>query len=129
MVISDITNPFFPEVVRGAEDAATARGYLLSTFNTDDRPERERQVFKVLHTRRMDGVLLVVALERGPIPHVEETVESGTPVVCLDRRPQGLAADTVMVDNAAGVRLGVAHLIERGHRRIAYIGGAPSMYI
>ncbi|MDX2151968.1 MAG: LacI family DNA-binding transcriptional regulator [Bryobacteraceae bacterium] len=129
MVISDITNPFFPEMVRGAEDAAAARGYLLSIFNTDDRPERERQVFRVLETRRLDGVLLVVALERGPLPHVEKMLTSGTPVVCLDRRPRGIAADTVMVDNASAVALGIEHLIASGYRRIAYIGGAPSMYI
>ena len=90
MVISDITNPFFPEMVRGAEDAATSRGYMLATFNTDDRPERERLVFDVLQTRRLDGVLLVVALERTPMPHVEEAIRAKTPIVCLDRRPEGL---------------------------------------
>lgn len=129
MVISDIANPFFPEMVRGAEDASLARGYMLATFNTDDRPERERHVFDLLHTRRVDGILAVVAIERAPLPHVEEALHSGTPVVCLDRQPQDLSIDAVKVDNAGGVELAVAHLIERGYRDIAYIGGSPKMYI
>lgn len=129
MVISDITNPFFPEMVRGAEDAAMARGYMLATFNTDDRPDRERQVFEVLQTRRLDGILLVIALTRAAHPHVDEALRAGTPVVCLDRLPRDLSVDSVRVDNAAGVALAVNHLIERGYRSIAYIGGSPRMYI
>ncbi len=129
MVISDITNPFFPEMVRGAEDAAMARGYMLATFNTDDRTDRERQVFDVLQTRRLDGVLLVVALETSAHPHITEALAAGTPIVCLDRRPLNIDVDSVSVDNAGGVQLAVSHLIERGYREIAYIGGAPSMYI
>ncbi len=129
MVISDITNPFFPEMVRGAEDAALARGYLLSTFNTGDLPEREKQIFAMLESRRTDGLLVVTALKRGEHPHVAAALSSGVPVVCLDRRPQDLAVDTVTVDNAAGVELAVDHLVERGFRSIAYLGGGLGMYV
>jgi LacI family transcriptional regulator len=129
MVISDITNPFFPELVRGAEQAALERGYLLTTFNSDDRPERERQIFDVLQARRMDGYLVVVALERGEHPHVARAIEAGIPVVCLDRRPQDLAVDSVTVDNAAGVACLVEHVITQGYRDIVYLGGAPQMYL
>ena len=52
MVISDITNPFFPQVVRGAEDAAILRGYLLITLNTDDSAERERRALRCCGRRR-----------------------------------------------------------------------------
>src|SRR5450631_4013364 len=65
MVISDITNPFFPQLSRGAEDAAIKHDYLLITFNTDDQLEREKRVLSVLRTRRTDGVLLVVAPNGG----------------------------------------------------------------
>ncbi len=129
MVISDITNPFFPEMVRGAEDAALARGYLLSTFNTCDQPERERQIFSLLAARRTDGLLVVTALKRGAHPHLAAALAEGIPVVCLDRRPEDLAVDTVTVDNTAGVTLIVEHLIERGYRSIAYLGGGRGMYV
>src|ERR1039458_904139 len=65
MIVSDITNPFFPQVVRGAEDIAFQHGYLLITFNTDDQVERERQIFSVLRSRRAEGVLhLIARIER-----------------------------------------------------------------
>ena len=70
IVISDITNPFFPLVVRGAEDAASKRGYLLTIFNTDDQLARERQIFSVLRMRRVDGVLVVVSSESGEGAHL-----------------------------------------------------------
>jgi len=55
MVVSDITNPFFPQAVRGAEDAAWARNYMLITFNTDDQLDRERQVLTALRTPETRG--------------------------------------------------------------------------
>ena len=74
MVISDITNPFFPLLVRGAEDAALKRGYLLNIFNTDDHVEREQSIFAVLRARCADGVLAVVAPSTGPPAHLQETM-------------------------------------------------------
>lgn len=129
MVISDITNPFFPELVRGAEDAAAAQGFMLATFNTDDRVGREKQVLDILRARRVDGVLLVVALPREKTAHVQMLLESGMPIVCLDRHPRGLTVDSVTVDNAGGVREAILHLVAQGARRIAYLGGQRSFYI
>src|SRR5215475_7325312 len=74
MVISDITNPFFASLIRGAEEAALERGYLLVTFNTDDRVEREQQALSLFRARRVDGVLLVVAPSKGDITHIKATI-------------------------------------------------------
>ena len=97
MVISDITNPFFPMMVRGAEDAAAENGYTLSIFNTDDDLEKERSVCQILGSRRIDGLLLVPALVRRDDNHVQRLVNSGTPVVWLDRIPEHLDMDSVGV--------------------------------
>ena len=129
IVISDITNPFFPQMVRGAEDAAIKQGYMLVTFNTDDQPERQAQVLHVLRYRKFDGILLVVALPRGDVSPIRATVDAGIPIVCLDRIPKGIELDTVTVDNVRGSRDCVAHLIAQGHRRIATIAGSKGMYI
>ncbi len=129
MVISDITNPFFPLMVRGAEDAAAERGYMLSIFNTDDDLEKERKVCQILGSRRIDGLLLVPALVRGDDSHVERLIRAGTSVVCLDRLPDQLKVDSVGVDNAGGVESCVRHLAEQGARRIGYLGGEPRLYI
>ncbi len=134
LVISDITNPFFPAIVRGAEDEAAAHGYMLSIFNTDDQPEKESRVLETLEGRRVDGILLVPALRRGENAVLKRLLRAATPVVCIDREIEdpSLAAypfDSVLVDNRRGVAEGVRHLAAGGARRIAYIGGAPGQYI
>jgi LacI family transcriptional regulator len=124
MVITDITNPFFSQMVRGAEDAALKHNYLLLIFNTDDHVDRERQGLAVLQGRRVDGVLLVVAPARETASHIAETLAAGTPVVCLDRIPRGARVHSVTVDNVRGARECVHHLLERGHRRVAILTGS-----
>lgn len=128
LIISDITNPFFPLVVRGAEDFAFQHGYLLNTFNTDDQIDREKQVLSLLMSRRMDGLMLVVAPSpEGDYSHIRKIERAGIPIVCLDRIPPGLDLDSVSVDNVAASRLCVRHLISRGHRRIAIITGGLTL--
>ncbi len=127
MVIPDITNPFFPQIVRGAEDAALKNGYLLVTFNTDDQTEREKQVLSVLRSRRVDGVLLAIAHDTTDISHVTDMIGAGIPVVCLDRIHGKLKVDSVTVDNIKGSQTCVRHLISMGHRRIAIITGAMGL--
>ncbi len=124
MVISDITNPFFPQLVRGAEDAAFEHGYLLVTFNTDDHVEREKLVLSMLRTRRMDGILLVVAPSHGDVAHIRNTLAAGVPVVCLDRIPPRVRVSTVSVDAVRSTEMCVRHLIAMGHRRIAIVTGS-----
>jgi LacI family transcriptional regulator, galactose operon repressor len=127
MIISDVTNPFFSSLVRGAEDAALERNYLLLTFNTDDRIEREKRALAVLRSRRADGILLVVAPQAEDYDHVAETLALGTPVVCLDRVPPKLKVDSVTVNNVKAARDCVQHLIARGHRRIGIITGSMAL--
>ena len=129
MVVSDLTNPFFPQVVRGAEDAAWKNDYMLLTFNCDDQVDRERQVFSALRARRVDGILLVAASTAGELSHIRGAVEAGIPVVCLDRTLEGIALDAVTVDNIGGSRLAVEHLLRAGHRRIGIITGSLELQI
>jgi LacI family transcriptional regulator len=127
MVITDITNPFFPQVVRGAEDVALRQDYLLITINTNEQLDRERQVLSVLRSRRVDGILLVVAPNGGDVAHIRTTLEADIPIVCIDRVPSGITLDSVSVDNVKGAQSCVRHLIEQGHRRIAIITGSLSL--
>ncbi len=127
MVISDITNPFFPSVVRGAEDMASKHGYLLITFNTDDDFERERQVLSVLRSRRIDGALLVPAPHPGDVSNVENILAAGIPIVGLDRVPPEFSLDSVSVENEIGARELVRHLVAMGHHDIAALTGPLSL--
>ncbi len=127
LVISDITNPFFPQVVRGAEDAATLHGYLLITLNTDDSAERERRALGMLRAQKVDGLLLTVASGREDLTHVTQFRDSGLPIVCIDRSVPGIDLDLVCSDNAHGARMCMQHLLSRGHRRIGFLGGSPGL--
>ena len=124
LLVSDITNPFFSQLVRGAEEAALEQGYLLLTFNTNDQREREKQALELLSARRVDGILLVVAPSRESRTDIAETMARGTPIVCLDRIPPGISVDAVTVDNVRATRICVEHLLELGHRRIAMLTGS-----
>jgi LacI family transcriptional regulator len=128
LIISDITNPFFTQVVRGAEDAAFRHGYLLITFNTDDQHEREKQILSLLRSRRVDGVMLVVAPNpTNDATHIRNAINCGIPIVCLDRAAPGIAVDSVWSDNVKGAQVCVRHLIKQGFRRIGVIAGSLTL--
>ena len=122
MVLPDITNPFFPGIIRGAEDTAFARDYFLVTANTDEQIGRERRLVSALRSYRVDGILLATA-PGNDTSHIRSTIASGVSVVCLDRPVSGVNADAVLLDNVRGGRECVRHLIQSGHRRIAIITG------
>ncbi len=123
MVISDITNPFVPQMIRGAEDAAWQRKYMLITFNTDDQLERERQVISALRGRQVDGILLMAAAGSDHA-HIRAVHDSGIPIVCVEREIRDLTLDCVIADNMEGACVCVRHLISLGHSRIAMLNAS-----
>ena len=122
MVLPDITNPFFPGIIRGAEDTAFDRDYFLVTANTDEQIGRERRLLAALRSYRADGILLASA-PGSDTSHIRRTISSGVSVVFLDRPVAGIDADAVLLDNVRGARECVRHLLQLGHRRIAIITG------
>jgi LacI family transcriptional regulator len=122
MILPDITNPFFPEIMRGAEDRALERGYLLVTANTDEQLERELQIMSALRSRRVDGILLAAAAG-SDTRHIQAAMDAGIHVVCLDRTAAGVDTDAVLLDNVRGGHRCVRHLIHAGYRDIAIITG------
>ena len=123
MVLPDITNPFFPDVIRGAEDNAFERGYFLMTANTDEKIGRERRIISALRSYRADGILLASA-PGSDVSHILSTIQAGVSVVCLDRSVPSVKTDAVLLDNVRGSKECVRHLIQSGHRRIAVITGS-----
>jgi LacI family transcriptional regulator len=122
MVLPDITNPFFPGIIRGAEDAAFERDYFLVTANTDEHIGRERRIVAALRSYRVDGILLASA-PGSNASHIRSTIASGVSVVCLDRPVSDVNADSVLLDNVRGARECVRHLVKQGHHSIAIITG------
>jgi LacI family transcriptional regulator len=121
MVIPDITNPFFPEVVKGVEDTARAAGFSLMLFNAGEDEERQWECLQALHGQRCDGALLIMAPRgRHHAERRKELQHFSLPVVYVDRAPD-FPADTVVVDNLRSAQEAVRHLVRLGHTRIAAI--------
>jgi LacI family transcriptional regulator len=125
LVITDITNPFFTSIARGAEDVAGSRGFGLLFCNTDESEKEEIEYVSMLLQRQVDGVLLVPA---SPSSRAVRLLRSkGTPVVVLDRRVRVPQVDVVRGDSESGAYELVRHLTELGHTRIAILAGPPKV--
>ena len=124
-VIPDVANPFFPELVRGVEDIASAQGYGTLLCNTDDDPQKEADYLDLLAQRRIDGLLMIPTRDEEPPAGLEQLRNQGTPVVVMDRLLQGFEGDSIVVDNHLGGVLAAQHLVELQHRRIAIINRSP----
>lgn len=121
VLIPDITNPVFPPVIRGIEDAFAAAGYTAILANTDNDVERERNILLNMLTRRVDGLILATARRHDPL--VDRCLAEKIPLVLINRTVAGRAVTSVVNDDALGSRLAVEHLAGLGHRRIAYLAG------
>jgi LacI family transcriptional regulator len=120
-VMLDATNPFFTDVAQGIEEAAEGQDLSVFLCNSDNRPERERAYLQRLEQQRVQGVLVTPIDPESPV--LAELVRHGIPVVVVDRIRDTQDLCTVSVDDELGGRLAVEHLLDLGHRRIAYIGG------
>ncbi len=122
IIVPDITIPFFPKIIRGAEAAARERGYFLIVLDSQRSHDLEIDMLGLLR-QRVDGILLVTAGESKWSAERAAAIAAGPPVVCVDRLPVGLDTDTVCVDDSGAAELGVKHLLSLGHRQIAVITG------
>src|SRR5579862_6447607 len=123
MIVPDIANPFFPMVVRGAEDAAQKRGYNLLLCNSDDTLEKEESALELLLSKRVDGVLLTKAAGDFS-PSLRQMIkEVNIPFVLVMRTYPKLTKDAVITDDYHGAYEAVSHLARAGRKRIGLISG------
>ena len=123
MIIPDITNPFFPAVVRGVEDVAYKRSYRVVLCNTDNDPKKEISYLNDLQAYSPAGLLVIPAAESHITTLLRSVATSGPPVVCIDRRPTGWNGDVVVVANEEGSYAATQHLLRMGHKHLAVITG------
>ena len=124
-VVLDVSNPFFTDVARGAQEAADAAGMVLLLCTSDEQVERERRHLEVLREQRVTGVLLS-PVDTSP-DRLAELVAGPRPLVLVDRIAPGGQTCAVAVDDLHGGRLAARHLLECGHRRIAFAGGPSGL--
>ena len=125
LVVPDITNPFFSDIVRGVSDIANRAGYGVILCNTDDRVDRELSYIRLMRRKRVDGLLVCSAKLDAPLNHNLTT--EGTPFVLVSRLSADPDIPYVITDDRAGSRLAVEHLVDLGHRRIGFIGGPENV--
>ena len=124
LLLPDITNPFYAELVTGIQELTLERDYTMLLCTTDFDPEQEERYLRLLRAKHVDGALvdgLVLPPER-----IARFVEDGFPIVCLDRDVKSPAVPLVQVDNRMGARLATEHLLVARAPRIAHIMGAPA---
>ena len=119
LLVTDIGNPFFPEIVRAVEDEAHRRGYGVLLCNAADDPERELAYLDVLLERRVDG--LIVASARTTRRHADRLARVPMPVVLVNSDAPAGALPGISVAHRNGARLAAEHLLALGHRRLAHV--------
>ena len=124
VVIPDVTNPFYPEVILGAEEVASVARYSLILCNASEDPAQEQRQLNTLFSHRVDGVLLACS---DPAIAIDRLLRRRFPIVCFDRIPQGVRGDIATCDNFKGGYEATRHLIDLGHKRIAILAGRTQL--
>ena len=124
-IITDMKNPLFYDMARGAEDAAHEANMAIVLGNSDDDPVVEAGYLRVMAEHRVDGILLVPTPTTAStsMPHLPARVD----LVLLDRRPQGVDASLVSCDTGPATRDLCHHLFGLGRSRVALVGGMPEV--
>lgn len=123
VIVPDIGNPYFADVVRGTDDAAREHGFNVLLCNTDQVPEREEAAFLALEDKRVDGIILCAT--RIPEERLKQLLANRTNVVLVNREGLEGAVGSVRADDELGAMLAVRHLVSRGRRNITFLAGRP----
>lgn len=122
LIVTDIENPYFPQIVSAVEDAARERGYSVLLADGRRDPEREIESLEVLAERQVDG--LIIASTALTLRHKARIRDVPCPVVIVNGVSSVAAVPAVLSDNESGGRLAAEHVLALGHRRLAYLAAA-----
>jgi LacI family transcriptional regulator len=125
VVVPDLANPFFPDVVKGLAQDVTAGDHRLLIADCNEDPDEELRLVSEL-SGRCDGIVL--CSPRMSAEDLDVVARWGIPLVCTNREVEGLPFGTVGIDSAMGMRQAVEHLAELGHREIGYLAGPVSSW-
>ena len=123
LIVTDIQNPFFPELVQAADVAARAREYSILLGSAAYDEHRAMHYLDLMVDRRVDG--MIIASSQLSEASWQWLVDAPVPVVVVNAEPAGRPLTVITADNVEGTQIAIRHLIDLGHRRIAYVEGSP----
>jgi LacI family transcriptional regulator len=126
MVMADISNPFFGQLLGGVERAALGHNHLVIVSDSGGDPQRERAILEHLSNQRVAGIIIsTLSHDPAQVQHIRRL---DMPYVLVDQKVEGLEADFVASDNVLASAILTEHLIRFGHRRIAHIAGRKGLW-
>jgi LacI family transcriptional regulator len=126
LIVSEITNPFFPELIQGFEDVAVEQGYEILISSTNYDPERMKSCIRRMVERKAEGVaVMTFGIEE---PLLGQLADRKVPLVFVDVGPEASGVSLLRVDYHHGIREGVQHLAALGHRDIAFVTGPLGLH-
>ncbi len=128
LLISDVSNPFYPDVILGVEEIAFTEDYSIFLCNTNYDLERGLKLVQSLVDKSVDGILFMSSSMS--LQMVQEAVENQIHAVVLDWEDSNLQemASTITINFESGIQQAVRHLVEGGHQRIAHVSGPLSLW-
>jgi DNA-binding LacI/PurR family transcriptional regulator len=126
LIVSEITNPFFPELIQGFEDIAVEHGYEILVSSTNYDPKRMSHCIRRMLERKVEGVaVMTFGIEE---PLLDQLAKRKVPLVFIDVAPERPGISLLKVDYQHGIRQGVQHLAALGHRNIAFVAGPMRLH-
>ena len=129
VVVGEIANSFFSQVINGIESIAYDRGYNVIISQSHESYEREVMDLQYLSSRSVDGLLISVSTETNDVQHIKNLISKGLPIVFFDRVRDEIRTHSVVVDNFRGAYDATEHLIQNGYRRIAALASSEFLSI
>lgn len=129
VLLCNIPNSFFAEVISGIESVAYDKNYQIIITQSHESYERELQNIEHLKWRSVDGLIISLSTETKDVTALKKLNEQGTPIVFFDRITDEINTHTVTVDNAAAVFKTITHLINNNYKKIAHVTSSPNISI
>jgi len=126
LVVPDVTNPYFAEIIRGAEDAALPYDYTIFLCNSNEDAQRERKLLTLLENKQVDGVLICSPALRDE--ELRACLDRQRSAIIINHPPLGNVIGSIWIDNLSGTRQAVDHLLAGGRQKIGLLYGTPETF-
>jgi LacI family transcriptional regulator len=126
IIVENITNPFFPELIQSFEEIAIAHGYEILVSSSNSDPKILTTCVRRMLERKADGVAVMTFGEEEPV--LDQLLNHNVPMVVAEFHPEDPKFSTILLDYTTGIHAAVNHLVELGHRRIAFLAGPRNLH-